>query len=57
MKKTEGFWDSTPKIKSISFPVRGKMQVDLNDGRIIVVPLSAFPSIQKLPTQERERYS
>jgi len=56
MKKTEGFWDSTPKIKNISFPVRGKMQVDLTDGRVIVVPLSAFPSIQKLPKPERERY-
>ena len=48
MKKTEGFWDSTPKIKSISFPVRGKMRVDLNDGRVIVILLSAFPGIQKL---------
>ena len=56
MKKTEGFWDSTPKIKNISFPVRGRMQVDLSDGRVIVVPLSAFPSIQKLPTQEREKW-
>ena len=56
MKKIEGYWDSNPKIKSISFPVRGKMRVDLNDGRIIVVPLSAFPSIQKLPTQEREKW-
>ena len=32
------------------------MQVDLMDGRIIVVPLSVFPSIQKLPTQEREKW-
>jgi len=56
MKKAEGFWDSTPKIKNISFPVRGKMQVELTDGRKIIVPLSAFPSIQKLPTQEREKW-
>jgi hypothetical protein len=56
MKKVDGFWDTTPKIKNISFPVRGKMQVDLNDGRVIVVPLSAFPSIQKLPIQEREKW-
>jgi len=32
------------------------MQVDLTDGRVIVVPLSAFPSIQKLPKPECERY-
>ena len=56
MKKVEGYWDSTPKIKNISFPVRGKMQVNLMDGRVIVVPLSAFPSIQKLPTQERQNW-
>jgi len=56
MKKTEGFWDSIPKIKNISFPARGKMQVDLLDGRTIVVPLSAFPSIQRLPIQEREKW-
>ena len=56
MKKTEGYWDSTPKIKNISFPVRGKMQVSLTDGRVIIVPLSAFPSIQKLSTNEREKW-
>ena len=56
MKKAEGFWGSIPRIKNISFPVRGRMQVDLNDGRVIVVPLSAFPSIQKLPRQEREKW-
>jgi len=36
--------------------VRGRMQVDLKDGRVIVVPLSAFPSIQKLPRREREKW-
>ncbi|MDD4969246.1 MAG: hypothetical protein PHT07_07420 [Paludibacter sp.] len=56
MKKIVGFWDSTPNIKNISFPVRGRMQVDLSDGRVIVVPLSAFPSIQKLSTHEREKW-
>jgi len=56
MKKIEGFWGSSPKIKSISFPVRGRMQVDLTDGRVILVPLSAFPSIQKLSKQEREKW-
>ena len=56
MTKIEGFWNSTPKIKDISFPIRGRMQVNLNDGRVIVVPLSAFPSIQKLSKQEREKW-
>jgi len=56
MKKADGYRDSIPKIKNISFPVRGRMQVNLKDGRVIVVPLSAFPSIQKLSVQERENW-
>ncbi|MBP6610219.1 MAG: DUF2442 domain-containing protein [Paludibacter sp.] len=56
MKMIEGYWNSTPKIKDIAFPIRGKMQVNLNDGRVIIVPLSAFPSIKKLPKQDRENW-
>ncbi len=52
----EGYWNSTPKIKDIAFPIRGKMHVNLNDGRVIIVPLSAFPSIKKLPKQDRENW-
>lgn len=32
------------------------MQVELVDGRIIIVPLSAFPSIKKIPLKERKNY-
>jgi len=56
MKKPEGYLESTQKIKNISLPVRGKMHVSLTDGRVIIVPLSAFPSIQKLSTNEREKW-
>jgi hypothetical protein len=56
MKTIEGYWNSSPKIKGISFPMRGRMQVNLSDGRTIIVPLSAFPSIKKLPKQEREHW-
>ena len=35
MYKKEGYWDVTPKIKSLSFPKRGKFQVDLQDGRSV----------------------
>jgi len=56
MKTIEGYWNSTPKIKDITFPLRGKMQVNLSDGRAVVVPLSAFPSIKKLPKQDRENW-
>ena len=56
MYKVEGYWDVTPKIKKVSFPIRGKMSVSLEDGRIIVVPISAFPSIKKVPINERKQY-
>lgn len=53
MYKSEGYWNVTPRIKSLSFPKRGKFQVDLQDGRSIVMPISAFPSIKKVPVSER----
>ena len=56
MYKVEGYWDITPKIKKVTFPIRGKMSVALEDGRIIVVPISAFPSIKKVPVSERTQY-
>lgn len=56
MYKVEGYWDVTPRIKKVSFPIRGKMSVTLEDGRIIVVPISAFPSIKRVPVSERKQY-
>ena len=56
MYKIEGYWDVTPKIKKVSFPIRGKMSVSLEDGRVITVSISAFPSIKKVPVNERKRY-
>ena len=53
MLKPEGYWNVKPKIKSLSFPKRGKCQVDLQDGRSIIMPISAFPSIKKVPVKER----
>ena len=32
MYTIEGYWDVVPEIKNVSFPIRGKMQVDLEDG-------------------------
>lgn len=56
MTKIDGYWDVTPKIKNISFPIRGKMSVQLEDGRTIIVPLSAFPSVKKVPVKERSKW-
>ena len=56
MITTEGFFDVTPKIKKLSFDIKGKMKVTLCDGRIIVAPLSTFPSIKKLTLQQRKKW-
>ena len=53
MFNKEGYWDVKPQIKSVCFPKRGKFQVDLQDGHVIVMPISAFPSLKKVPTKER----
>ena len=56
MFNKEGYWDVVPRIKSVSFPRRGKFQVELQDGRIIIMPISAFPSIKKVPSKERANW-
>ena len=52
----EGFWDVVPQIKSVSFPLRGKWQVDLVDGRSIIMPISAFPSLKRISSKERKNW-
>lgn len=54
--RIEGFWDVDPEIKDITFPMRGKIQIALVDGRVIIMPLSAFPSIKKVPVKERSHW-
>ena len=56
MFKKEGFWDVVPQIKSVSFPLRGKWQVDLVDGRSIIMPISAFPSLKRISSIERKNW-
>lgn len=52
----EGYWDVVPEIKKVSFPRRGKFQVDLVDGRIIIMPVSTFPCLKKVPVKERSKF-
>ncbi len=52
----DGYWNVVPKIKKVSFPIRGKMSVLLEDGRQIIAPLSSFPSIKKVPVSERPKW-
>lgn len=51
-----GLLNGTPKIKKINFP-KGKIQIFMNDGRIITCPLNKFPEIKKLSIRERKKYS
>ncbi len=52
----EGYWDVIPRIKSVSSPVRGKMQVALQDGRIILVSVSKFSSVKRLCMEQRKKW-
>jgi len=53
----EGFIKTKPNIKKITFEQRGKMFIYLFDGRTVIVPVSAFPSIKKLKEVDRKHYS
>ena len=54
--KIEGFWDVTPKIKKISFSIRGKISIYLEDSRNIIIPISKLPSIKKLEPKDRKKW-
>ena len=54
-KKVEGFWDLKPKIKKIDFE-NNKISVFMQDGRIIIAPLSKFPSIKRLTPEQRKNW-
>ena len=53
----EGFVGIIPVIKSISFSVRGRMDIHFKDGRNLVVPLSRYPSIRKMSVADRKKYT
>jgi hypothetical protein len=52
----EGFWNTKPKVKKISFGIRGKIIIHLEDGRSIIIPISKFPSIKKLTLKQRKKW-
>jgi hypothetical protein len=52
----EGFWNVQPHIKKVSFPSKGKITIDLEDGRTIFAPISQFPSIKKLTLKQRGKW-
>jgi hypothetical protein len=52
----EGYRKVRPVIKGISFPVRGKIAINLKDGRVIWAPLNSFPSIKALNSNQRKKW-
>lgn len=51
----EGYWNIVPEVKNVSFPYKGtRMRVDFKDGRVVIMPISAFPSVQAVPESERK---
>ena len=55
-KKVENFWNLKPKIKKIDFD-NNNISVFMQDGRIIIAPLSKFQIIKRLtPDQHKNWY-
>jgi hypothetical protein len=57
MKSGEGIIGLSPVIKKVTFEHRGKITVHLGDGREVSAPLSLFPSIKKLTSSQRKKYT
>jgi len=52
----EGILRIRPKIKKIAFKQRGKMELHLEDGRVVIIPLRYFPSIKTLTEVQRRKW-
>ena len=50
----EGIVNIQPKIDKILFLQKGKMNIYLQDGRIIIIPLNYFSDIKKLSTNQQQ---
>lgn len=55
-QQVEGYWNIVPVVRSIGFPTTDKLQIELEDGRVISMPLERFPSIQQLTTEQRRHW-
>jgi len=52
----ESYVGHKPVIKRVDFSMRGHISIYLQDGRIIIAPLSKFPSIKKMSLEKRKKY-
>ncbi len=53
----QGYLGVSPTIKKVTFEIRDKITIHLTDGRILIAPLSRFPSIRKLSEAQRKKYT
>jgi hypothetical protein len=51
----EGVIGVEPIIKKITWPVPGKFYIQLEDGRIIIMPVKLMPGAKKVKPQHRKR--
>lgn len=52
----EGYGKTTPVIKKVGFAKPGRFDVYFEDGRLISLPLSKFPSLQNVAPAKRKNY-
>ncbi len=52
----ESYVGHKPVIKRVDFSMRGHISIYLQDGRIVIAPLSKFPSIKKMSLEQRQKY-
>lgn len=55
-QQVEGYWNIAPTIRSVDFPTTDQLQVELEDGRIITMPVERFPSIEQLTSEQRQHW-
>ena len=54
MNKVIGYKNTQPRIKTVRF-LKGKIVINLIDGRTIIIPSAKFPEIERLsPNQKRK---
>jgi Protein of unknown function (DUF2442) len=53
----EGYTGITPSIKHISFTEKGKIMVNLEDGRSLIAPVKQFSSLSKLSVADRKKFT
>ena len=49
--------NKTISISKLLFDIPGKIEIKLEDGRIVIVPLKYFPELKHLSVDKRKKYT